>query len=284
MANLLFCSTEHTNLSYAIYGSTSGYPVIYCHGYPGSHKECPFPEDIVQQNNLRFIVVERPGYGDSTGEFDNQLNNWITAINQISIDQDIDTFAVMGFSGGGFYAQALASSNLLHSKIDKLVLVSSASPLMGQGNFSGIHPAYQELYRLALHDVDALRGALDGLLVDIQTFLEIFLENLPDADKQTIEKNNMAASLKNNFIHAAHNGALGLFNDVLKHVTPWPFDPAKIQCGTQIWHSQSDVNIPVIMCEDLANKIPNNTKHISKDKGHYLYLDYAEEIFNFIKK
>lgn len=282
--SLHFTSTTHQlYLHYAVYGDTSGYPVIYCHGYPGSHKECPFPEDLLQAQQLCFIVVERPGYGHSSGTIEPLLNNWIDIIQQIIETQNFDNYAVMGFSGGGLYAQAIAASAKLNAKINKLVLAASASPLMGQGEFAGILPSYKDLYELARFDAAALQTTLAALLNDADAFWELFLSNLPDADKQSIKNNNMTEILKKNFYHAALNGSKGLYQDVLMHVKPWTFNPSAITCPSLLLHSTEDVNIPVAMCEDLANTINLSETKISDDKGHYCYLDNATEIFNFIK-
>lgn len=60
-------------LGYAQFGSSSGKPILYCHGIPGSRLEAAQFDDAVKEFNGRLISVDRPGYGLSTPQPDRSI-------------------------------------------------------------------------------------------------------------------------------------------------------------------------------------------------------------------
>ena len=69
--------TEGRRLHYMEYGVISGAPVIYFHGFPGSHVEFEMIGDqLVKDLNIRLISVSRPGYSDSDPLYNRTLLNW----------------------------------------------------------------------------------------------------------------------------------------------------------------------------------------------------------------
>jgi hypothetical protein len=63
-------------LSYVEYGPADGSPVLYFHGFPGSHQDIHLFKGVefAEKYHLRLIAVDRPGYGNSTSHPDRKRN------------------------------------------------------------------------------------------------------------------------------------------------------------------------------------------------------------------
>jgi pimeloyl-ACP methyl ester carboxylesterase len=58
--------TDGRRLGFAEFGDLQGRPVFYFHGFPGSRLEAKLAEKISLDTHVRFIGIDRPGYGLSS--------------------------------------------------------------------------------------------------------------------------------------------------------------------------------------------------------------------------
>lgn len=95
-------------LAYAEFGDSEGKPVIYNHGYNGSRLEGYMMESALDTADIRLIIPERPGIGNSTFQHGRKLLDWPNDVIALANALDIETFAMLGVSGGGPYTAACA--------------------------------------------------------------------------------------------------------------------------------------------------------------------------------
>lgn len=102
-------------LSYAIYGSPHGKPVISLHGILGSRLESALFDADAKALGIRIIAPDRPGYGRSSP--DDPRRTGRTARDHATQDVaalvehlGLEEFAVLGTSAGGVYALACAAT------------------------------------------------------------------------------------------------------------------------------------------------------------------------------
>jgi pimeloyl-ACP methyl ester carboxylesterase len=128
-------------LAYTEYGDPSGYPVLWCHGNPGSRREADMLEPtLLQRTQVRAIVPDRPGIGLSTWKNRRKLAEWPTDLAALTAALKIERFALLGLSGGAPYA--LAYARVMPHQITRAAIVSGVGPLdvldEGEGHFSVI--------------------------------------------------------------------------------------------------------------------------------------------------
>ena len=110
-----FILPDNRKLQYAIYGAPSGYPVLYFHGTPSSRLEIKLlnaygidPEQRLLEANIQMIAIDRPGMGlssfNANGTFISFADDVFALVQSLSISQ----CSVLGWSGGGPYALAIA--------------------------------------------------------------------------------------------------------------------------------------------------------------------------------
>jgi len=97
-------------LGYAQYGSPSGHAIFYHHGLPGSRIEAASYHDIALELGLRIIAVDRPGIGLSTPHPQRILLDCPRDLQCLVDHLQLESYSVLGASGGGPYTFACAVS------------------------------------------------------------------------------------------------------------------------------------------------------------------------------
>ncbi len=99
------------NISYFEYGRKPGIPVFYFHRFSGSHLEVAFfnIDDVGGKLGIRVIAIDRPGYGNSHFVPGQSLLHWANVVIEVADTLGIDTFSVLGYSGGAPYTLAYSS-------------------------------------------------------------------------------------------------------------------------------------------------------------------------------
>jgi pimeloyl-ACP methyl ester carboxylesterase len=101
-------------LAYASAGDPDGTPVVVHHGTPGSRLFAALFADEARDVGVRLVVPDRPGYGRSTPPPAGWTwTDWPDDLAALLRAESTESAAVVGFSGGGPYALAAASADLV---------------------------------------------------------------------------------------------------------------------------------------------------------------------------
>src|SRR5215467_2052963 len=90
-------------LAYSVAGPEDGFPVLYFHGAIGTAVAIGA---AVEALGLRYICVNRPGFGGSDLAPGRRMLDFADDIEQLADALGLDQFAVVGVSAGGPYALA----------------------------------------------------------------------------------------------------------------------------------------------------------------------------------
>lgn len=113
-------------LSYAEYGATSGVPVLYFHGLPGSRLDPRLFAGAYRADGIRLVAPDRPGYGLSSPRRRWGLLDWVGDVVELADGLGIEHFAVLGYSSGGKYAAACGFS--IPERLSAVGIVSGVGP------------------------------------------------------------------------------------------------------------------------------------------------------------
>ncbi|KAF2830814.1 alpha/beta-hydrolase [Ophiobolus disseminans] len=116
-----FVLPDGRKLGYAQYGSPTGKTILYNHGFPGSRLEASQHHDICLGLGLRMIAIDRPGHGWSSPHPGAKLLDWSKDVERLAEHLGLESYSVMGVSGGG--ASALACAFALPAQKLKCVSV-----------------------------------------------------------------------------------------------------------------------------------------------------------------
>ena len=71
-----FVLPDKRRLCYAEYGDHTGFPVLYCHGFPASRLEAKLVDTEALRQGVRIIAVDRPGFGRSDFSANRRVACW----------------------------------------------------------------------------------------------------------------------------------------------------------------------------------------------------------------
>ena len=136
-------------LAYAEYGDPDGVMVLGLHGTPGTRHIFSLADASARGYGLRLVAADRAGMGDSEDRPEHSIAGHAEDAVALMDHLGVETFAVIGFSGGGPYAAEVLMQ--AGSRVRALTLVSAHALGVSPG------PAHYALMRLADASILAAR-------------------------------------------------------------------------------------------------------------------------------
>jgi len=245
-------------------GPADATPLIWHHGTPNlGSPPAPLFADAARLG-LRWVSYDRPGYGGSTPNPGRDIASAASDVAAIADSLGLDSFAVIGHSGGG--AHSLACAALLPGRVRAAVSVSGLAPYAAEGLdwYAGMADA----------GVASLRAAAEG-----REAKERFEAAAADpGDIGFTPGDESALSGRWSWVldvvrPALAAGLAALIDDDLAAVAPWGFEPADIAVPTLLLHGTADRMVPSSHSEWLATQIPSAELRLGPDDGHITILD-----------
>jgi pimeloyl-ACP methyl ester carboxylesterase len=276
--------TNGRTIAYATWGDPEGTPVFIGHGTPGSRLALsPGLDDPewLRQQRLRFIGVDRPGYGFSDPWPEASLLDCAGDFVWVADDLGLERFAALGISGGAPYVLALGV--LVPERLRGVAIVSGLGALdrpdaleeMSEGNVAEIKMAMDSPDDLAAAHREAARVIRD----DPEVIFEGLAEELPEVDRLMLEQPDVRAFLIETFQEAVRQEARGWIDDDLRQVRPWPFRLEEIgTVDVRIYHGEDDTLVPAHHAKHLAEGIPGGRLQLYPDEGHLSFDKHLKEI------
>jgi pimeloyl-ACP methyl ester carboxylesterase len=271
-------------IGYATWGDPEGVPVFIAHGTPGSRRalspSLDDPEWLSQQR-LRFIGVDRPGYGYSDPWPEASLLDCAEDFVRVADHLGLERFAGLGVSGGGPYAIALGA--LVAERVTGVAIVSGLGMVdrpdalegMSEGNVAETKMAMDSPDDLATAHGEAARAIRE----DPEGSFAELSDELPEVDRQMLERPDFRAFLIETFQEAVRQGATGWIDDDLRLVRPWPFRLDEISgAEVRIYHGEADTLVPAHHAKHLAEGIRGSRLHLYPGEGHLSMDKHNKEI------
>src|SRR5437868_3450532 len=93
-------------LAFAEYGDPTGYPVLFCHGWPSSCTMGELTDTAAREVGVRIISPDRPGISGSGPPAERTLLDWPPVLERLVNHLGLDQFGMLGISGGAPYSFA----------------------------------------------------------------------------------------------------------------------------------------------------------------------------------
>lgn len=253
-------------LSWCEFGHPRGRPLLYCHGLPGSRHEAAVLDESARAREIRVLCPERPGYGHTSASGSRRLGDEAEDIRALVQHLDLDRFDVLGFSGGGPHALAIAAA--MPEYLGRITLVSSWAPF-DRTSLDGMAEGLQQLWSLGQTDFAAFREALTGAVENAGSAWAMMTATAADADRATLESEPARSLYGRALDESTRQGCTGMLEDAEALLQPWPFDPAQIQKPVRMYHGNHDPNAPVVMGRWLARQLPRADYHEWPGATHF---------------
>tara|TARA_B100001142_G_scaffold108398_1_gene110336 strand:+ start:3455 stop:4303 length:849 start_codon:yes stop_codon:yes gene_type:complete len=259
-------------ISFADFGEDNKIPAFYCHGGPGSRNAVKGSSEKDKDNLIRYIGVDRPGYGNTSPMPGRTINDWTDDLILIAEYLNIDNFYIIGVSTGGSYSLATAArfsdqvlGVLLCCAMSDMRWASKNATMEGVEQFVGL--SREEAYQLAVKDMGE-----DGSKM-------LSNNGLSPADILYLQKPENIERFVNDDATFAQ-GVTGYADDRLADCSAqgWSsFDINNVICPVSIIHGEVDTIVPVAHAQHTAEIVKDAHLNIYPDHGHLSISDEINE-------
>ena len=270
-------------LAYHEYGSPTGRPIVYCHGAPSSRVEGNLIIDGAAASalGLRVIVPDRPGMGCSDGQPGRRIIDWPNDV-IVASALGLETFAVLGSSGGAPYAAACGA--VIPNRVRVVGVLGGVAPPDAPGFLSAMSGPLRMTFRLG-RSAPGVLGLLFRLnLRAIRRGGERTGERMtawaPEPDRMLLQRPEVRRGFMACFEEACRRGPAGPAEDIGLIARPWGFDLADVKVPVLLWHGELDRNVPVVAGRYLAGALPEcRATFYAADAHLSVPLNHQQEIY-----
>jgi pimeloyl-ACP methyl ester carboxylesterase len=250
------------NVGYATWGHADGRPVFIGHGTPGSRLERYATLDDpewVRRQRVRFVGVDRPGYGYSDPWPEASLLDCAGDFVRVADDLGLERFRALGASGGAPYVIALGA--LAPQRVVRIAVVSGAADI-------GLdeEETAEELAAELGEEARMLRE-------DPEEWYAGFVAAVPEVDRRVLERPEVREIVIGMFQEAVRQGAVGWVDDNLRLGRPWPFWSDEVVADVSFHHGEEDSNAPPQHAKELAERMPGSRLRMYPGEGHISVFD-----------
>jgi len=251
-------------------GDPDGFPVVSCHGGLSSCLDVVPAAAPAAARGLRIISPDRPGIGRSDRQGHRGLLDWPVDVEALADGLGLEQFALLGWSLGGMYAQAVART--LSDRVRVAVLVASSVPETWPG-------AERDLNRM---DRTFLRLAGRGAPVERSIFriMGWAARRTPRAYTRAFPLSAGDGAALTAAIARGLAVPQGVVDDYRVMGADWGFEPSEIRVPVQVWQGDADELVPAVWGRRLAEAIPNSTLTVVPGGTHYLWYDHWDGILD----
>ncbi len=264
-------------LAWRWWGEPDGIPVLRLQGTPGS-RLYRHPDPEVQRGlGVRYLLADRPGYGGSTrlpGRGVAELSDDLAAL----LDHhQLDRVPVMGTSGGGPHALAVAAKQ--PERISAVTVIVGGSPLKPDevGRLVGVNAAGYAAAERGWDDLHELLKQVRERLLGPEGMAGV-LSDAPSEDRAIMQSPAWQLTSRANTAEALRQGAEGWTDESMAMHHDWDFEPEAITATVAWWHGDNDKNAPLSAARRAAARVPHVDLRIWHNEGHFASLTHEAEI------
>lgn len=257
-------------IGYAEWGEPDAPAVIYCHGFPGCRRELRLAQAVVERTGIRARVValDRPGYGASTFQPGRRIVDWPSDVAQAADQLGIESFAVLGASGGSPYA--LACGRFLRDRVTRIGIVVGIGPLHATG--MGESPSVTGLSSNWIIRRLQFGALANGLKRGRdERFVERATAGMSEPDQAVMELTHVRGWFIDTAREALAQGGRGASHEAGLNRAPWGFELGDIAVETLLWYGGADRNVPASVGRWLAARLPKANLEVWPEHGHFTW-------------
>lgn len=265
-------------MAYSEWGDLKGRPVLLLNGTPASRLLCP-DEDATEHAGVRLITIDRPGYGRSDPQTGRTLLGWVDDLLHLAERLGLPPCPVVGWSGGGPYAMAMAYR--LPDRVPTMGLAASIVPfeefpaVLDDVSASG-RAAFELLARDPVAGLTAFEKHRAWFSSD--GWETMFADSWGTADDRVLADPATLAAMKAMEREAARQGSTGFVGDSLAMYSPWGFSPSEIRQPVTIWAGELDIQALPAEMDFLAKAIPHANLVTYPGEGHLFPIAHWGEM------
>ncbi len=276
---------DSRTLGYAEYGTLDGSPVFYFHGGNGSRLEAQWFSKAAEQNNIRLIAPDRPGFGLSDFQPNRKITDWNADVLALADALGIERFAVFGLSGGGPFVATLAHNSA--DRLTRAALVSCVAPPEAEGKFKGMWFPVRLVFLTARWIPGLNRFMLNQMgkfYTDPEKMRSTMIKGMPKPDSEFLTRVPSAVDIFSADATESHRqGVDGDAYEWQLYIRDWGFRIHDIRMEVGLWYGRYDTQVTPAMGKFYRSTLPNNVYQMVEDGGHFSTINnHIDAIFAYL--
>lgn len=276
-----FVLRDGRRFGFARFGAASGPVVFYCAGTMGSRREARLFDEAGRRIGVTVVGVDRPGHGDSEPHVPRRFAAFADDVAQLADHLGVARFGLVGWSGGGAHAAAVAS--VLGARVSRLSLLCPASPPDAMG-VQADRPFSTRL-TIALVRWTVLHvwllAAFLRLIVrrsGVRLFERLGRASKVPGDRKALENPSFRELLATSWAEGTRQGSRAIARDVALQLRTWDVTPTDPGCPVDLWFGKRDGTTPPSIALYYGSLYRDARTTILEDEGHLLPGNHAEAI------
>ncbi|MBP7930051.1 MAG: alpha/beta hydrolase [Acidimicrobiia bacterium] len=277
--------SDGRRLAFSEFGDPDGEVTFWLHGTPGGRRQVP-PGAVrtAERKGMRIIGVGRPGVNGSDVHHYDSVADFALDLMQVANSLGIESFNVIGLSGGGPYA--LAAASRLPERVKAVAVLGGLGPTKGPdraggytdllGHFSPIMPLVRPVLGCAL-----AHGIRPLIPVASEVF-DIYTRLGSEADRDTFQDPDIKAMLIDDLVRALRSGLRAPALDLTLFSRDWGFRLGDINVPVRFWHGDADSIVPHGHGISQASLVPNADLITVPGGGHMVGYLVADDVLDFV--
>ncbi|MFT4892167.1 MAG: pimeloyl-ACP methyl ester carboxylesterase [Halobacteriales archaeon] len=253
---------DHT-ISYVEYGDPQGQPLVFLHGTPGSALLGAVFRDHARRTATRVIAIDRPGYGRSSSWPTRSLTDTGAFVTAVMDDAGASEAGLVGFSGGGPHALAVAATH--PDRVRDLHVVGGVVP-----------PSLRQRTPIVQRTLSGMAERLPTLVKGLfraQAWIAVrgpssfVVAQYTNGDREEIPE-QVAEIVRRDFVTAFATQRSGAVHELRMLNGSWASVLDDVDQPVRLWHGDGDTNVPVENARNLADRLSDAELEVFDDADH----------------
>jgi pimeloyl-ACP methyl ester carboxylesterase len=269
-------------LGFASFGTPLGRPVFWLHGTPGARRQIPVEaRAMAEEHDIRIIGLDRPGIGSSTPHVYENVLDFATDLGIVADTLGIDTFHVIGLSGGGPYTLAAAAA--MPDRVRGVEVIGGVAPTVGPDAIGGgavaLATTVAPLLSAARGPLGvAMTGGVRLLRPVGGQVLDLYRVVQPAGDKRLLGRPEFRAMFLDDLLNGSRKQVSAPLSDLLLFTRDWGFRLADVTVPVRWWHGDGDHIVPLRHGAHCVDRLPDARLFTIEGESHLGGLGLAQEI------
>ncbi len=251
------------------HGDPTGAPVFLFHGVPASRLGHGFADRPARERGARVIVPDRAAIGASDPLPGRTIAGYAGEVTALADALGIDRFAVVGYSGGGPYAIAVAAG--AGARVRGVGLMAGAGPIDDrEGARAGMAKSDLQLMDLSVQNPRRAARLLrmQGLVTRIApgVALRSVAGEVSETDRAALGDGTGRAMMRS-FAEATRHGGEGVAADYRLYASPWEVAWSDVVLPVEIFQGDADRFVPMHHAEDFVARLPEGLGRLHRLAG-----------------
>ncbi len=269
-------------LSFAEYGPPDGLPIVWLHGTPDASRQIPLEaRAFAAEMGVRIIGIDRPGIGSSSPYLHDNVLEWTNDLRLLLDALSVDTFRLVGLSGGGPYV--LAAGAAMPERVLAVAVLGGVAPTRGPDAAPG------GLMRLAVALAPALRPMRLPLgfvmtqgIRDVRPFagpvLDLYAAVQPTGDRTLLARPEFKAMFIDDLLHGSRTQMSAALTDLVLFTRDWGFELSDVRVPVRWWHGDVDHIVPFSHGRHCVDRLPDASLTVIDGESHLGGLGIACDV------